>query len=185
MSVYGLLLLALVASSCSLRERPGAESETPPAAVSATPTATGSPIQVDSVALERSPCFGSCPVYRLVLFPDDNVHFESAREGIHSESAGEGGHTARGAMQAGAFSRIVTSMRALGFTALPDSVSPASMSGPCHTDAPTVTVLLYTGNRARGVADYHGCPSAQPGLRELQEEMDRAAGTDRWLSRPE
>lgn len=129
---------------------------------------------VDSVALERTECLGTCPAYRLVIFPTEDVRFES-------RNRGDSGRTASGTMAPGTFRDIVWAIDVLSLLALPDEIQGSDMCGPVHTDASTATLHLYLKDHTKVIEDYQGCTWAPSGLRNFEDQLDRAAGTNVWV----
>jgi hypothetical protein len=152
------LTLPLALAACAPRpaERPAARPTAPAA---------------DSIALERTACFGPCPVYRVVIVRDGAVEFTSqnpvpvAVEGRASPEA---------------FRTLAEEAERIGFRALPPSIAGSPLCGRRRTDAPGAVVTLYAATAVR-VADDHGCEGAPASLRRYQARIDSAAGTSRWV----
>jgi hypothetical protein len=129
------------------------------------------------VALERGPCFGTCPVYRVSLEGDGKVGFTGTRFVTRV-----GHDTSRVAPdQVG---RLVDSLDAAGFFALADEYvlnSPAC--GRYATDAPTVTISVRSGERSKTVRHDHGCVGAPKTLTGMERLIDSVAGSARWTGR--
>jgi hypothetical protein len=52
------------------------------------------------------------------------------------------------------------------------------------TDLPTTTITLTRNGRTKSVLDYGGFSAGMPqAVRDLQDEIDRVAGTSRWVLR--
>ena len=127
----------------------------------------------DSVALERTPCFGVCPAYRVVLARTGRIRFE--RRNRHATPL-----TSRDSVPPEDVSAVLTRMVLIGFTKLPDSITHGSAAcGPWMTDHPSVTIAVYVPRVVKVVTDDYGCAWSPQGLRSLQEEIDRLAGLKR------
>lgn len=164
MSPRALLASIAALAGCGPRK---AEAPAPAATVSAAPVVT----------LERGPCFGTCPVYRVSLGGDGKVDFTGARF-----VARIGADTARVAPEQ--FRRLVDSLDADGFFALADEyVSNSPGCGRYATDAPTVTVSVRSGERSKTVRHDHGCTGAPRALTGMERLIDSVAGTARWTGR--
>jgi hypothetical protein len=156
------LLLALVA--CGPRR-----TQTP------APDAAGAGGSV--VTLERGPCFGTCPVYRVSLSAHGTVAFVGTRFVTRV-----GADTARVAPTA--VDSLVRSLEAGGFFSLADAYVPdAPACGRYHTDAPTVSVSVQAAGRAKTVRHDHGCGGAPEELTGFEHLIDSVAGTARWTVR--
>jgi len=139
---------------------------------------------VDSIVLERMPCFGSCPAYRLSVASSGRVHFGS-------RNPGDSAQTADDSVPPGAVADLLAHAERAGFFQLPER--PADDSALCPhraTDHPTVTVAVYAGARTKQVEDYTGCHvSVDPprvaerllGLRAFEAAIDSVAGSGRWV----
>jgi hypothetical protein len=133
------------------------------------------PAQVDratlEIGLERTPCYGSCPAYRVTVAGDGTVNWY-----------GGGGWNVRvpghhvGHVSAKAVTELVDRFRAADFlSALPHYHSN-------WTDNPTQTITLRMGDKTWTVVDYDGLKDGLPlAVRELERAIDETAGTDVWL----
>ena len=137
----------------------------------------------DSLVLERSPCFGRCPDYRLRIRTDGDVVYQARMPG----------DTTRGSAQTqrGTLATLVARARTIGFYALPEDI--ASDSALCSaraTDHPSATITSFEAGKQSRVVHYHGCylatdHSTAPQLQALtafEVAIDSAAGSSRWLS---
>lgn len=155
---------------------------TPPAGAPAVP---GSAAAADSIVLERTRCYGTCPAYRLSLAATGEV-------GFVSEYPDEG-RRETGRASPDAFRRLLRETEAAGFFALPDTIAkdPVLCASP-RTDSPTVTVAVFAAAGAKQVVHYWGCgapddPQATrrlEALRELEARIDSTAGSGRWVRQP-
>ncbi|HEV2736150.1 MAG TPA: DUF6438 domain-containing protein [Longimicrobiaceae bacterium] len=151
----------------------------PPAGVPALPGSA------DSIVLERTRCYGTCPAYRLSLAATGRVAFTSH---YPDEGRSETGRTSPDA-----FRRLLREAEAAGFFVLPDTIAndPALCASP-RTDSPTVTVAVFAAAGAKQVVHYRGCgapddPQATrrlAALRELEARIDSTAGSGRWVRQP-
>ena len=134
---------------------------------------------LDSIALERTPCFGRCPVYRLRIAGTGAVHFEAAspRSTADTSFSDSISPSAAGALLALA--------RAIGFFDLPDEITPANpdVCGLAATDHPSAIVTIAVGDTLKRVNHYHGCHAevdgvyvdAYPRLTAFEAAIDSAA----------
>jgi hypothetical protein len=129
------------------------------------------------VTLERGPCFGTCPVYRVSLSADGSVVFAGTRFVTRV-----GTDTSRA--RPGVVDSLVRSLDAGGFFALADAYLPdAPVCGPYHTDAPTVSISVQAPGRDKTVRHDHGCMGAPAELTGMERLIDSIAGTERWTGR--
>jgi hypothetical protein len=131
--------------------------------------------QADSVVLERTPCFGTCPAYVLHITRSGAVLFQS-------RNRGDEGRRATGTIPAYKFEWILTSAKITAFLALPKRIAGDSRFCPqSATDHPTAIVTIFLPSGARRVEDYHGCYWAPVGLRQLEDVIDSVGGASRWV----
>jgi hypothetical protein len=129
------------------------------------------------VTLERGPCFGTCPVYRVSLSADGMVEFLGTRFVSRVGNA-----SARVAPDAVA--SLVRSLETSGFFGLADAYVPdAPTCGRYHTDAPTVSISVQAHGRDKTVRHDHGCGGAPDQLTGFEHLIDSVAGTARWIGR--
>jgi hypothetical protein len=139
------------------------------------------PSAADSLVLERSMCYGTCPAYRLRLSDAGVVRFESRNPGD--------GRIAEDTAPTTTLSFLVSKARSIGFFELPREIAADSVL--CHnraTDHPTVIVTIFTRDETRRVQDYWGCfetvehallpPIAR--LRSFESEIDSVLQSSRW-----
>lgn len=132
------------------------------------PTAAAGPVEI---VLERTPCFGFCPDYTVTIRGDGAVTFEGRRfvnaRGVHTAT-----------IAPAEVERLLAHFDAIGFETL-RSAYRANV-----TDLPTTTITLTRNGRTKSVLDYGGTGAGMPeSVRELQQEIDRVAGTGRWVLR--
>ena len=117
------------------------------------------------IKLERTACFGTCPVYSVTIDAQGNVVYE----GTSSVSV-EGRQTDR--IPASAVNALLATAERIGFYDLRDSYR-----API-TDLPTTFVTMTANGRTKRIEDYFSAP---PGLKELERQIDEAARTARWV----
>jgi hypothetical protein len=139
------------------------------------------------ITLERSPCYGTCPQYKVTIHGDGRVVFTTEAEpadpasAFHREFAAirqgvvlPGTHEDRVASDAVA--ALLGQFRKANFFYL----LPLYWGG--GTDAPTYVLTLDTGRRRKSVTDYEGGEIGMPkAVTDLEDAVDKVAGTDRWL----
>jgi len=144
------------------------------------------PVTVDSLVLERTLCYGSCPAYRLRIRADGELTFASRNPGDTAGAKTDSIAPARVAW-------LAREVERLGFFSLPPVIADDSTLCPLRaTDHPTATVTVFREDSTHEVVDYHGCyvshdltiaPPVRE-LRQLETEIDSVAGVDRWASAP-
>jgi len=122
------------------------------------------------VRLERSECYGTCPAYSVEIHGDGSIDYEG-----NAYVANKGRQRAQIAPDA--LVALAARFDKAGFFRL-------DWADPCDavaTDNPTATLTFTTGLRTRTIADYHGNGCMPKVLRDLEDEVDRVAGTARWV----
>lgn len=164
-------VLAVMLAACT--GQAGSPSEDP-----ASPTAA-----LDSIALERTPCFGRCPVYRLRIAATGAVHFESASASDTLDASFSD------SIPPSAVGALLALARAIDFFDLPDEITPANQD-VCRlaaTDHPSAIVTIAVGGTVKRVNHYHGCHAevngvyadAYPRLTAFEAAIDSAARVER------
>ncbi len=129
----------------------------------------------DSVVLERTHCYGTCPAYRLRVSRLGTVLFES-------RNRGEEGRRETDSIAPIKFQWILNEALLIDFLALPDRIASDSHFCPAQvTDLPTATITIYLPDKPKRVEDYYGCFWAPAGLRDLEAAIDSLAGSSRWV----
>jgi len=148
------------------------------------------------VVLERTPCFGLCPAYRLELRADGAVTFEGLNRYAKKTAIKQVGPSA--------VDSLAAYLDRAGFFSLSDSYTPGLAGCRQHaTDHPSFRLTLIRGGRTKTIEYYYGClgdtiadsPDSvmnalhhQTGVRALLTQMaaavDSVAGASAWLTRP-
>ena len=128
------------------------------------------------ITIERTPCFGTCPVYSLSLTGEGVVTFKGER---FVRTIGE----ATATVSTDSVAALVKEIRDAGYFEMAESYTPnIGTCGMHHTDAPTVTTSVKIDTQSRRIVNYHGCSGTPAALRKVEDSIDRIAGTQRWLN---
>lgn len=133
--------------------------------------------QPDEITLERTACYGTCPMYTLTITADGKVTFEGRR---FTKVTGQ----ATGRISKKAFRGLVAEFQKIGYFSLPDNYSPGTPQCPQRvTDMPAANTSLRLKGKIKGVAHYHGCGTSGKlqQLTELENKIDEVAGTQKWI----
>jgi hypothetical protein len=138
----------------------------------------------DRIVLNREPCFGACPVYRVAIERDGHVTLSSPTYGIDvrdSTYAIAPAHRQLSAQQTAlvfqAFERAWSRWR-------PNRYVPGLRS--CRfatTDQATLTIRREWAHRLDLMELYFGCDVRPKRIRELGREIDSIAGVRSWVLR--
>jgi len=134
----------------------------------AAPQPSAGPVEI---TLTRTVCFGFCPAYTVMITGDGQVTY-TGRNFVNV--VGEQHAT----ISPQAVQGLLRRFDAIHFESLND-VYRASV-----TDLPSTTIVLERNGHRKSVLDYGGPSAGMPQeVRELQAEIDRVAGTSRWVLR--
>jgi Domain of unknown function (DUF6438)/Ankyrin repeat len=126
------------------------------------------------IKLERTACFGECPVYTVSIDARGNVTYEGTRF-----VRVVGRQTDR--IQISRVAVFLENAERIGFFDLRDqyrTIRNPSGTETTVTDLPTAFVTVTRGGRSKRVEDYLGAPQ---GLRDLEQQIDETARTRRWI----
>ena len=154
----GLLVVALAA--CAPRRPATADVSSP------TPVVT----------LERTPCFGTCPVYTVSISASGTVRFLGRN---HVSKEGE----ATAEIPRATVDSLLRELEAGGYFDFADAyVMDSPACGQYATDSPTVITSATVGGRSKTIRHDYGCFAAPAELARLERMIDEVAGTSRWTS---
>jgi hypothetical protein len=139
---------------------------------SAVPAQTAPPVVI---TLERTSCFGECPVYRVEITGDGAIHYTGIQ---HVRVVGP----ASASVPPEAVAKLVaefTAARYWQFDDRYDFIRNPDGTRSMITDLPTTITSLRVGSHVKRVVDYVGAPAA---LKDLEARIDVVAGTLRWVA---
>ena len=123
------------------------------------------------ITLQRGPCFGACPVYKLTVYGDGRVVYQGIRfVGV------EGTRTA--IINEDKIRQLVNEFHAIDYFSLDDEYLDADA-----TDLPSATTSITLNGQTKTVAHYHGDFSAPEELTTLEDKIDEIVSTERWVKR--
>ena len=167
----GVALSLLAAVACSPAPAGNGAGAPAPAAAGAEPADT------TVVALERTPCLGTCPVYSLTISAAGVVRFVGTRHTAHL------GH-ATAMIPLAEVDSLVAELRAGGYFGFADAyVLDAPACGLYSTDSPTVITAVSDAGERKAIRHDYGCAGAPRALARLERRIDEVAGSARWTGR--
>jgi acetamidase/formamidase len=131
----------------------------------------------DQITLERTACFGTCPVYQLTIKSDGSVTFDGKR---FTKTTG----IATGKISQSDFRALVSEFVNIYYFSLPDAYTPGTKECPDRiTDMPSANTSIRLNGRAKTVTHYYGCGSkgVLEKLTALETKIDEVAGTQKWI----
>ena len=145
------------------------------------------------IVLERAPCFGFCPAYRVVVEGDGTVRFTGLGD--------RAGRADSARVSPEAVRALADRFNKADFFGMDTAYTPGARGCGIHAiDHAYATLTADIGGRARTVRHYLGCtgtespdsiasrqedrPGALGALTRLAAAVDSVAGTSRWLGEP-
>ena len=121
------------------------------------------------ITLRRTPCYGSCPVYELTILGTGEVTYLG-----EAHVAKAGAHSWR--ISGRRLERLAEAFERARYSPLEDRYTSREF-----TDAPgCLTSVEYEDGSSKSIVHYHGDPSAPDTLTELEDEIDRIVGAERY-----
>ena len=121
------------------------------------------------VTLERTACYGSCPIYKIVVKGDGTVTYDGERFVKLT------GHHA-GTLPPERLAELAAAFDKAGYFRFEDAYTAYNV-----TDHPSAVTSYKDAARSKRIDHYHGDRSAPRELTALEDEIDRVVGTDRWI----
>ncbi len=118
-----------------------------------------------AISLQRTACFGTCPVYTVRLFDDGLVQYTGGQ--FVKVAGAQSWHIDPAAVRA-----LATEIEKAGFFDMQDEYS------ALITDQPTTYVDVTIGRRHKRIKDYYGAP---PALKEIEKRIDDVSGVGRYV----
>jgi Domain of unknown function (DUF6438) len=127
------------------------------------------------IKLERTSCYGPCPIYSVSIDAKGRVIYEGKKfvrvAGRQSDD-----------IPVSRVAELVATVDRIRFFELNNQyrfIQNADGSTSVVTDLPTTFVTVTQGGRTKQIEDYVGAPES---LHQLEKEIDEAARTKRWIT---
>ncbi len=125
------------------------------------------------LSLERTACYGRCPIYSVTVLRDGTVRWEGKQFVKVTGKA-----TAK--LPAATMTALADAFKHADYFALADKYDSYDV-----TDHPSAIVSYADGGKKKTIHHYHGDRSAPEKLSELESRIDELVGTARWIGRDE
>jgi hypothetical protein len=163
LGVTGLLYVV----SCARNEPAATPAERSPSSASSAP----------AITLERTACFGSCPVYTISVSPSGEVLYEGQ---AHVRKVG----TATSKMPKERVDALLSELERGGyFTFSERYTSPERACGRYATDSPTTITSVTLRGRTKRITHDYGCGAAPGALTVLERRIDEELNSGQWTGR--
>lgn len=141
--------------------------------------------------MERTPCFGNCPVYILTIQPDGKFFFENIKT-IKKGLPVTKKEKVEGKLSEEKINQLISEIGKADFFALKDSYTGDSGNCPTiATDNSTVTLSIKSNGKEKTITHYLGCleeikldepwKTFPQQLYNLENKIDEIVETKRWL----
>lgn len=124
------------------------------------------------ITLERTPCFGFCPVYTLTIYSDGTAVYNGKDfvevTGEHTEIIGVEG-----------VNSLVDAFLEAGYLEWEDAYTNREM-----TDMPSAITSLTVDGQTKRIEHYYGDSSAPEALTDLEKLVDTTVNTEQWIGEP-
>jgi hypothetical protein len=130
-----------------------------------------------AITLERTACFGSCPVYTISVSPSGEVQYEGR---AHVRKLG----AATGKVPRERVDALLSELERGGyFTFAERYTSPEPTCGRYATDSPSAITSVRLRGRTKRVTHDYGCGKAPGALVIFERRIDEALSSGQWTGR--
>lgn len=128
-----------------------------------------------AISLERTPCFGTCPVYTITVSPSGQVTFEGR---AHVRLLG----AATAEIPKPRVDSLLVELERAGYFRFAGRYAVSEPAcGRYVTDLPSVISTASLRGRTKRIQHDHGCGGAPGALAVLEKRIDEVLGSDRWV----
>lgn len=121
------------------------------------------------ITLERTACFGTCPVYSLTIRGDGTVVYEG-KDFVKVKGKAETTISQEQVEQ------LVSEFEKVDYFSLNDSYTERTI-----TDAPTVTTSITIDGKTKTIEHYRGDENAPEALTQLENKIDEIVDSEQWI----
>jgi hypothetical protein len=121
------------------------------------------------ITLERTACYGFCPIYTLTIHGDGTVIYEGED---FVETVGK----AETIISKEKVEQLISEFDKVGYDSLKDSYTERTI-----TDAPSVITSITRNGKTKTVEHYHGDFNAPEKLTELEDKIDEIVNSEQWI----
>jgi hypothetical protein len=130
-----------------------------------------------AISLERTPCFGGCPVYTISVSPSGQVTYEG------KANVRELG-TATAEVPRQRVDALLTELERAGYFGFASRYALSEPAcGRYVTDLPSVISSATLGTRSKRIEHDYGCGTAPAALAVLENRIDEVLGSGQWTGR--
>ena len=129
------------------------------------------------ITLERTACFGGCPVYRIWASADGKVGYEGR---AHVRRVG----AATGEVPAQRIRSLLSELERAGYFSFANRYTSAEPTcGRYATDSPSAITSVRIDGKTKRIEHDYGCGAAPGALVVLEQRIDEVLNSGRWTGR--
>ena len=121
------------------------------------------------ITLERTACFGTCPVYSVTIKGDGAVVYDG-KDFVEVKGKAETTITQD------QIDELISEFEKIDYFSLKDSYTERTI-----TDSPTVLTSISINGKTKAIEHYHGDFSAPEKLKYLEDRIDEIINSDQWI----
>lgn len=130
-----------------------------------------------AISLERTACFGGCPIYRIAVSPSGQVAYEGKAHVRHVGAATNQIPTQR-------VDALLEELDKAGYFSFANRYTAAEPAcGRYSTDSPSVITSVTLNGRTKRIEHDYGCGGAPGALVVLERRIDDVLGSAQWTGR--
>jgi hypothetical protein len=131
----------------------------------------------EAISLERTACYGRCPVYRITVTPAGAVTYEGRANVRRIGSA-----TAE--ISPDSVARLLREMEQAGYFTFSERYAVSEPTCRHYTtDSPSAISSATFRGRTKRIEHDYGCGGVPGALTVLEQRIDEVLGSDRWTGR--
>lgn len=129
------------------------------------------------ITLERTACFGGCPVYRIWVSADGKVGYEGR---AHVRLVG----AAAGEVPVSRVQSLLSELERAGYFSFANRYTSAEPTcGRYSTDSPSAITSVRMEGKTKRIEHDYGCGAAPGALVVLEQRIDEVLNSARWTGR--
>lgn len=142
------------------------------------------------ITLERFPCYGNCPFYKLTIYSDGTVVFlpKSIRKDYKKGYKEVAGKIRKGRISQEQLGELISEFEKINFFALEDQYGstdykPDKNCPEMWTDHSSAETSITINGKTKTVNHYHGCQGSDllRNLTQFETRIDVIVNTNQWL----
>jgi hypothetical protein len=129
------------------------------------------------ISLERTACFGGCPVYRIAVSATGNVSYEG-RANVRRLGA------ATGQVPPARVQALLSELDRAGYFSFANRYTSAEPTcGRYATDSPSAITAVQLRGKTKRIEHDYGCGAVPGALVVLERRIDEVLGSSQWTGR--